>query len=427
MTRPPVSGMSNPAVKSARQCRTTAMAQVTGVRFAAGSRLLLTTSIDGSTRVWNLPETALAGPLLQSASIVQAPDVSPDLIVATPTQGGAVDLWSIMPVGSTSGTRHSPRPLASLPHGAMASVRFDASGRFLVSAGSDGLVRVWDVAPALPAPPDLVVDEGDFHWRAVPSADGSRLAVSSGASPSRAAYRVFDPATGAPVTPTMRLEGLNIALAMSGDARILATAATSGSIRLWDARHGEPLSPLINDGAGWSRTVLSPDGMLFAVASTDEGGNAVRVRRTADGSSVTEPLRQAGPVLFIDFSADSRRLLIASDGWEVEYHDVGSPDQSTGVGRHPSRRSIGRGMEPRRPHRIHRRRRPAGAGLGRRIRRARPDGFENGGPSQHLEHQRRRQTAANRHRRRKRRIGRPCEQPAAGVDAAKGVCLRNYF
>ena len=196
----------------------------------------------------------------------------------------------------------------------MASVRFDATGRFLISAGNDGLVRVWDVAPALPAPPDLMVDDGDFHWRAVPSADGARLAVSSGGSPSRAAYRVFDPATGGPVTPTMRLEGLNIGLAMSGDSRTLATASTSGSIRLWDARHGEPLSPLINDGAGWSRTVLSPDGMLFAVASNEEGGNAVRVRRTADGSSITEPLRQVGPVRFIDFSADSRRLLIASDG-----------------------------------------------------------------------------------------------------------------
>ena len=179
-------------VQSSRQVGTSmpheGHGQVTGVRFAGGSTLLLTTSIDGSTRVWNLPETALAGPPLQSASIVWAPDVSPDLIVATPTQGGAVDLWSITPAGSTSGTRHSPRRVASLPHAAMASVRFDATGRFLISAGNDGLVRVWDIAPALPAPPDLVVDEGDFHWRAVPSADGARLAVSSGGSPSRAAY-----------------------------------------------------------------------------------------------------------------------------------------------------------------------------------------------------------------------------------------------
>jgi hypothetical protein len=111
----------------------------------------------------------------------------------------------------------------------------------------------------------------------------------------------------------MRLSGLNIGLALSGDSRILATASTSGSIRLWDARDGEPLSPSIEDDAGGSMTVMSPDGTLFAVASNPEGGNAVRVRRTSDGTSVTEALRQSGPVRFIGFSADSHSLLIASD------------------------------------------------------------------------------------------------------------------
>jgi WD40 repeat protein/serine/threonine protein kinase len=283
---------------------------VTGVRFAADSRLLLTTSIEGATRVWNLPETVLAGRPLPSASIVNAPEVSPDLIVAAPTQGGAVDLWPIASMGST---RQAPRPLASLPHGAMASVRFDATGRFLITAGADGLVRVWDIAPALPAPPALAVEEGDFHWRAVPSADATRLAVSSGGSAARAACRVFDPATGAPVTPTMRLEGLNTGLALSGDARIVATASGSGSIRLWDARNGEPLTPMIADGDEWSIAVVSPDGTLFAVASDPDSSNTVRVRRTTDGSSVTDVPPQAGPVRFIDFSADSQRLLIASD------------------------------------------------------------------------------------------------------------------
>jgi eukaryotic-like serine/threonine-protein kinase len=304
-------------------------AGVVGLTFADQSRLLVTGSLDGTTRFWRPPNLAPVGTPLRSASLVAIPDVSRDLIVASPTQGGLVDLWSV----------NESRAAPSLPHGALALVKFDRSGRFLLTGDGDGLVRVWDLAPAAPAPSQLATDDTDFHWHVVASPDGTVAGVSSGGSPERAAIRVFDVRSGIPRTPTMRFGGYANALAFSPDGRRFVTASVDGTSRLWSVDNGEPLTPLVPDEVPWKFADFSPDGETFVVAGGSDGGTfgAARIRSAKDGTARTELLRHNAPVHGAWFSPDGRLLVTADVGvgevktWDVAGRLLWTARQSGGV------------------------------------------------------------------------------------------------
>jgi serine/threonine protein kinase/WD40 repeat protein len=290
-------------------------AAVSNVIFADDVRLLVTTGFDHSTRVWRVPEGTPVGSPRISDGIARKPDVSSQLVIATPTQAGHVDLWSM------GGERAGP----ALPHGGLALVEFDPSGRFLVSATTSGVARVWDLAPTATLPPRIQIDDYDFSWRVVESPDGSSLAVSSGGSPERATTRVFDGNTGMPVTPSMRCQSVDNSIVFSPDGRRLLTACRSGEIRLWDARTGEPLSAAIREEVEVSFAGFSPDGDLFVVGGRMLSGTsgAVRVRDANDGSARTPLLSHDGEIAQAWFSPDGRRLLTVGGGaddvrvWEV--------------------------------------------------------------------------------------------------------------
>lgn len=283
-------------------------AGVNGVTFVNESNLLVTTSIDGTTRTWRTPEMLAIGAPRRSASIVQAADVSRSLMIASPTQGGAVDLWSV----------DGERAASSLPHGGLAMVRFEPTGRFLVTAAAEGLVRIWDLAPAMSSVPRIVQDEMDFPSHVAASPDGRSVVVSSGGSPDgSAAVRVFDVATGAPFTPAMRFWATSLPVAFSPDGRRLLTASSGGDVRLWDTRTGEPLTPLLREQIPLHVAAFSPDGETFAVAGgMNLGPSGARVRRVSDGAARTEflPQHSSEPVFNAWFSPDGRRLLTAATG-----------------------------------------------------------------------------------------------------------------
>ncbi|MGH9312913.1 MAG: WD40 repeat domain-containing protein [Vicinamibacterales bacterium] len=240
----------------------------------------------------------------------QPADVSRSLVVASPTQAGAVDLWSV------DGERAAP----SLPHGGQAIVRFEPTGRFLVTAADDGLARIWDLAPAMSAAPRIVQDDLDFHSHVVASPDGRSVAVSSGGSPDRGTVRVFDVRTGAPITPAMRFWATDMPVAFSPDGRRLLTASDVGDLRLWDTRTGEPLTPVLREQIPLHFAAFSPDGESFVVAGGmnlgTSGARGARVRRASDGAARTDllPHNAPEPVHNAWFSRDGRRLLTAATG-----------------------------------------------------------------------------------------------------------------
>jgi WD40 repeat protein/serine/threonine protein kinase len=275
---------------------------VTSVRFADESRVLVTTSLDGTTRTWRVPDATPVGPPRAGASLANRVEVSRNLI-ATATQGGPVELWSLQ------GDRAAP----TLPHGGQVSIVFDTTGRFVISAGFEGLVRVWDLAPASTAPPQLVADEGGFYWRVIPSPADGTAAISAGNAPERGSVRVMDIVSGAPVTPAMRLHAVNIGVAFSPDGRRLVTAAGRVGARVWELASGEPLTPPLEDEMPLHFATYAPAGDMFAVGGGGEfaASGAARIRN-ADGSPRSDLLRHKSIIIDGRFSPDGARLLTSS-------------------------------------------------------------------------------------------------------------------
>jgi hypothetical protein len=79
-----------------------------------------------------------------------------------------------------------------------------------------------------------------------------------------------------------------------------------GTVRVWDATTGRPLSPAWVHGTRARGAAFSPDGRLVATGGSD---GTARVWEAATGQPVTPYLRQGGEVFGAAFSPDGHTLL----------------------------------------------------------------------------------------------------------------------
>ncbi|WP_416211311.1 WD40 repeat domain-containing protein, partial [Frankia sp. Cas3] len=120
------------------------------------------------------------------------------------------------------------------------------------SPGSDGTVRLWDVASGrqlaeLTGHTDEVSAVGF-------SPDGTRLA-SAGFD---GTVRLWDVASGRQLAELTGHTGGVQAVGFSPDGTRLASAGSDGTVRLWDAASGNPTATLIGFVGGWA--AVAPNG-----------------------------------------------------------------------------------------------------------------------------------------------------------------------
>jgi WD40 repeat protein len=212
--------------------------------------------------------------------------------------------------------------------GDFAGARFDPTGAYVVTAGSDGWIRFHDAANGLLLRKMRAADKGrltSVNLLAESfSADGAFLVTAGDDSLARI-WRVSD--CRLPVTLVGHGEAITMATFSLDGGKIL-TASRDQTARLWDAASGRPIGQPMRDAKGWVlQAVFSPPG-LFG----DEGeyiltaGYESSLWNAKDGSFVrtlgnpgdlADPFRAA---LCGTFSPDGRFAVVGSrDGHWTKY------------------------------------------------------------------------------------------------------------
>jgi WD40 repeat protein len=120
-----------------------------------------------------------------------------------------------------------------------------------------------------------------------------------------AVVRLWDAATGQPLTPWMEHPSPIFTAQFSPDGRMLLTASWGDSIRLWQTETGQPLEKLPEFRGGVRSAEFSPDSR-WVLASDD---NLVRIWDLATGQPLGEPLAHADVVMTARFNPTGTRVL----------------------------------------------------------------------------------------------------------------------
>ncbi|HSJ04408.1 MAG TPA: WD40 repeat domain-containing serine/threonine protein kinase [Verrucomicrobium sp.] len=326
-------------------------------RIAGGSSLCAGITRDGKLGWWDTTDVSRKGPLLPlSASKSPVGDLwdwSADgrwMVVALANGLQVYDATQGKPVG----------PLLMPGEGgttATKQVRLSGDGRRVASCGEGPRVQVWDTATG-----HLVWQretESEAVVRLALSSDGSRLATVSGpggnmldiwdlpgearlwpsfrpggaihdldfspdgrriAVASHDSYaRVFDVASGLPLTESMRHPGAVREVHFNQDGTRLATSGVGEtSVRLWNAATGTALTPWISHPSALGRSCLSPDGEWLLTSGDDGGMRLWHVPLDGARQRLNHGARLA---LATFLPQDKMALTLGSDGaavvWEV--------------------------------------------------------------------------------------------------------------
>jgi WD40 repeat protein len=303
------------------------------VAWSPNGRWIATASIDGTVRIWDAPTGAWRSTLVGHSSRVYRVAWSPDSTHLVSGSGdGTAKLWRV----TDDVTRQMLSLSAFDTSSGVADVDFSTDGdRVMTGNGDVTAVRIWDVSLAGSAEWAHVPAAPAFYGTAAFTPDGERLVASSvdGSATlwdAETAARVLTFGPPGSTTPPSGTDVFDIdplldgpseadvlAIAVSPDGHLIATARSDGVTTLWDAASGEELGSVgSRDVTGIRQRPLSavwdlawsPDGDVLATAGIDQGRGVVSIVDRA-GRTVAvlrdEPGVEVGSVAF---SSDGRLL-----------------------------------------------------------------------------------------------------------------------
>lgn len=219
------------------------VAIIAGLAFGAGGKTVMSLSADGSIRRWDTATGAALGPPEGQLRGGQQLALSRDgKWLATAGNDGVVVVWD-------AATAKERRRIAACSGRFGMEVALSADGKLLATHGMSEAVRLWDMATGKERP--LASEKMDGIVRPTFSADGKMLAV-SGRTP-----RLWQTETGKERV-RLRIEIVAFSATFAPDGKSLITLDSDGKARVWNTDSGRERQAFDTPGA--LEAALSPDG-----------------------------------------------------------------------------------------------------------------------------------------------------------------------
>ncbi|RPJ21855.1 MAG: hypothetical protein EHM33_25040, partial [Chloroflexi bacterium] len=280
---------------------------VMGIAFSPDGKRLISTSLDGTARVWSLTPgnetvTVASPAAVYGVRVAYNPNGQE---FATNGGDGTATLWNA----------ETGEPRLSLTEHDLEvlSVAFSPDGTRFATGSIDSTTIVWDTASGQKL---LTLSGHEAGVRDIAFSPDGKLIATGGFD---GIAKVWDTETGKLIHEITEHQGLVLGVAFSPDGTHLATASTDATAKIWNVKTGKLVFTLTAHNDGLPDIAYSPDGALLATGSGD--GTAI-IWDALTGSKLLTLIGHSSQIQSVAFSPDGRLLATGSEDNTAKVWDV---------------------------------------------------------------------------------------------------------